>query len=77
MRAFWQLLEEADVAGFERMERLTGGVFRSEGSYENGMLWHLLIPGTGTRAVGIEVRGPNRSWETHANIFFGNVEIFE
>jgi hypothetical protein len=77
VRSFWQLLEEADVATFERMERLTGGAFRSEGSYEDGRLWHLLIPGNGNRATGVEVRGPNASWSTHADVFFGDVVVFD
>jgi hypothetical protein len=73
--AFWQLLEEADVATFGHMERLTGGSFRSEGSYEDGRLWHLLIPGEGSRAVAVEVRGPNASWEDHADLFFSAVVV--
>ena len=77
VRSFWQLLEEADVATFDRLQRLTGGAFRSQGSYEEGRLWHLLIPGNGNRAVGVEVRGPNPSWQTHADVFFGDVVVFE
>lgn len=77
VRAFWQLLEEADVATLERVERLAGGAFRSEGTYADGRLWHLLIPGPGNRGIAVEVRGPNASWEPHANVFFSNVEVFE
>ena len=77
VRAFWQLLDEADVARFDRMERLTGGAFRSEGSYESGRLWHLLIPGSGNRGVAVEVRGPNASWKPHADVFFESVEVFD
>ncbi len=76
VRSFWRLLEEADIATFGRMERLTGGAFRSEGTYEDGRLWHLLIPGTRNRGVGVEVRGPNASWQSHADVFFSNVQIF-
>ena len=75
--AFWRLLEEADVADLARIERLTGGSFRSEGAYEGGRLWHLLIPGRTGGAVAIEVRGPNGSWERHADEFFARVEVFE
>jgi hypothetical protein len=77
VRAFWQLLEEADVATLERVERLTGGAFRSEGSFEDGWLWYLLIPGPGNRGIAVEVRGPNASWETHADVFFGDVQVFD
>ncbi len=75
VRSFWQLLEEADVATFVRMERLTGGAFRSEGNYEEGRLWHLLIPGTQSGGVGVEVRGPNATWQSHADVFFSKVQI--
>jgi hypothetical protein len=75
VRSFWQLLEDAGVAEFGRLERLTGGSFRSEGTHEGGRLWHLLIPGSGSDAVAFEVRGPNRSWEAHADVFFSGVEL--
>ncbi len=75
VRSFWRLLEEADVATFGRMERLTGGAFRSEGTYEDGRLWHLLIPGTRNGGVGVEIRGPNASWQSHADVFFSKVQI--
>jgi len=72
-RAFWQLLEEAEVADLVRLERRVGGSVESFGSYQDGRLWHLLIPVDATRAIGVEVRGPNNSWETHADVFFSNV----
>ncbi|GMQ86120.1 MAG: hypothetical protein BMS9Abin07_1693 [Acidimicrobiia bacterium] len=77
VRSFWRLLEQADVATFERLQRDTGGAFRSQGSFEDGRLWHLLIPGTGNRAIGVEVRGPDASWQDHADVFFADVRIFE
>ena len=75
VRSFWTLLKNADVATFERLERLTGGSFRSEGSYEQGHLWHLLIPGEGSKAVAAEVRGPNESWEAHADVMFDGLTV--
>ncbi len=77
VRAFWQLLEDADVARFEHLERLTGGAFRSEGKYESGKMWHLIIPGIGSDALAVEVRGPNASWVIHADVFFDDVVILE
>jgi hypothetical protein len=73
-RAFWTLLGESGDAELERVERLTGGTIRSEGVYGDGRLWHLLIPGSGTEAVAIEVRGPNRTWSRHAEVFFEDLE---
>lgn len=75
VRAFWRLLEDADVASLDHVERLTGGSFRSEGSHEDGRLWHLVIPGSGERAIAVEVRGPNATWEAHADVFFDGVEV--
>ena len=74
-RSFWALLEETDVGSLERLERIPGGNVRAYGSYEEGRMWTLLVPGDGTTAVGVEVRGPNRSWETHAEVFFSAVEL--
>jgi hypothetical protein len=75
VRSFWQLLDEAGAGHLEHLERFPGGSFRSEGTHEDGLLWHLLIPGAGSDAVGFEVRGPNRSWEMHADVFFSDVEV--
>ena len=77
VRSFWVLLEEAVAGSFERMERLPGGAFRSEGSHQDGKLWHLLIPVEGNRGVAVEVRGPNATWEVHADVFFADVEVFD
>ena len=49
-RAFWALLEDADVGEFERSERMLGGAQRSWGSHETGDMWHLVYP-TGPAAV--------------------------
>ena len=74
-RSFWALLEETDVGSLERLERIPGGNIRADGSYEGGRMWTLLVPGDGESAVGVEVRGPNRSWEAHADVFFSAVEL--
>ena len=77
VESLWELLGASGAASLERIERLTGGAFRSSGSHQDGRLWHLLITGTGTAAVGVEVRGPNRSWEAHADVFFAGVDVLE
>ncbi len=74
-RAFWQLLEEADVADFVSLERRVGGSIESFGTYEDGRLWHLLIPMDSTHAIGLEVRAPNNSWKSHVDIFFADVVV--
>lgn len=74
-RSFWALLEETEVASLDRLERLPGGNIRSHGSHEDGRMWALLVPTDDGRAVGIEVRGPNKGWEAHADVFFSTVEL--
>lgn len=75
VESFWELLDVAGAGSLERMERLQGGAFRSSGANEDGRLWHLLIPVSGSAAIGVEVRGPNQSWEAHADAFFAKVDI--
>lgn len=74
---FWMLLDINGASTLEHVERLTGGAYRSEGSYEKSRLWHLLIPDTTEHAVAVEVRGPSDSWEPHADVFFSEVEVLE
>jgi hypothetical protein len=38
-------------------------------------MWHLLIPHDATTAISFEVRGPNTSWEAHADAFFAGLEV--
>lgn len=71
-RAFWTLLDQAGVGSLVKIERLTGGSIRTLGTYEEGAMWHLLVPLEGTNAIGVEVRAPNRTWEEHADVFFQN-----
>ena len=66
-RAFWDLIGGGD-ASLSRIMTVEAGV-RSEGELDGLRLWHLLIPTSGGDAVGIEVRGPNTTWEAHAEVF--------
>ena len=74
--SFWALLEEAGVAELATVERLAGGSVASFGAYQDGRLWTLLIPVDSTVAVGIEVRAPNRTWQSHVDVFFSDVVVF-
>jgi hypothetical protein len=75
VRSFWTLLEDQGVASFERMERVGDGRIVASGSYQGGRLWTLFIPIDSRRALGVEVRGPNPTWEPHAEMFFDQVII--
>jgi hypothetical protein len=73
-RAFWTLLEQADVGEFERSGRIVGGAERSWGTHEDGKMWHLIVPTGATSGIGVEIRAPNDSWEAHADVVFASVE---
>lgn len=73
VRAFWSLLEQVDEGEFERMERQVGGAIRSWGTHSTGDMWYLLVPVDGTVGIGVEMRGPNDTWEAHADAVFPTV----
>ena len=72
-RSFWALLEQAGVGEFERSVRMVGGSERSWGSHEDGPMWHMVFPVGATSGIGVEIRAPNDSWETHADAVFESV----
>lgn len=74
VEAFWSLLEDVDEGELARTERMVGGAWRSWGTHSTGTMWYLLMPLEGSQAIGIELRGPNDSWERHADVVFGSVE---
>jgi hypothetical protein len=72
-RAFWSLLEASDVGSFTRSQRMVGGAVRSWGDHESGPMWHVVYPTEGSSAIGVELRGPNDSWESHADVVFASI----
>lgn len=74
-RAFWQLLSENGKASFGSLSFVGDGSVRSRGSYEDGRLWYRIVPAAGTSAIGMEVRGPNGSWEAHADVFLDTLML--
>lgn len=75
--SFWALLEEVDVASFERSARQVGGAIKSWGTHTDGEMWYLLSPIDGSRGVSIEMRAPNGSWESHADQVFASLVVNE
>ena len=73
-RAFWTLLEQAEVGRFERSARMVGGAERSWGTHDDGQMWHLVLPTGATSGIGVEIRAPNHSWETHADTVFASIQ---
>jgi hypothetical protein len=74
-RSFWALLEEVDAARYTRSARQIGGAIKSWGTHVDGEMWYLLHPVDGSLGVGIEMRAPNRSWETHADAVFNSLVV--
>lgn len=72
-RAFWTLLEQADVGEYERSQRVVGGAERTWGTHADGTMWHLVYPTNPSRGIGVEMRAPNDSWEAHADAVFESV----
>jgi hypothetical protein len=72
-RSFWALLEEAGVGAFERSARMIGGAQRSWGTHADGDMWHLVYPTGPTSAIGVEIRAPNGSWQSHADAVFESI----
>ena len=73
MRSFWALLEQAGVGELDRTQRMVGGAVRSWGTHETDDMWFVLVPVDSVEAVGVEIRGPNDTWETHADAVFPTV----
>lgn len=71
--AFWSLLESSDVGSFERSQRMVGGAVRSWGDHETGRMWHVVYPTGGSTGIGVELRAPNDSWESHADLVFASI----
>ena len=36
-------------------------------------MWHVVHPTGGSAAIGVELRAPNDSWESHADLVFGSI----
>lgn len=74
-RSFWYLLEDVEVAEFDRSQRLVGGAYKSWGTHVDGDMWYLLHPVEGSAGIGIEMRAPNSSWESHADAVFNSLVV--
>ncbi len=73
VRALWELLDDGN-AELGSLRLLSDGSVRSFGTFGGGRMWHRLAPVGGERAVGVEVRAPNSSWESHADVFLDGLE---
>lgn len=73
VEAFWSLLDDVGEGEMTRMERIVGGAWRSWGTHSTGDMWYLLVPVGGSVGIGVEIRAPNDTWESHADVVFPSV----
>jgi hypothetical protein len=75
-RAFWSLIDGGD-AELVNVRTIADGSVSTVGTISTGRLWYYLVPTGISEAVGLEVRGPNGTWEAHAELFFAGVDPIE
>lgn len=73
--SFWELLGQDQDVALDGLDILEDGSVRTNGNFEDRRMWHRLIPVDGPRAVGVEVRAPNRSWDSHALAILDGVSL--
>lgn len=70
---FWASLDGGNATLAEK-RALEDGSVESVGAFEDGRLWFRLIGLDSVNGLGVEVRGPNSSWEAHAEVFLDSFE---
>lgn len=75
-RSFWSIIDGGEAA-LATTESERDGSVRTFGTVASGRLWWRLTPTAFSEAIGVEVRGPNRSWESHADVFFEGLTILD
>ncbi len=72
---FWSSLDGGKASLAEK-RALEDGSVESVGAFQDGRLWFRLIGLDSVNGLGVEVRGPNSSWEDHAAVFLDSFEPF-
>lgn len=70
---FWAAADGGD-AELATSKVLSDGSVESFGAFGTGRMWARLIPLGTVEAIGVEMRAPNSSWETHARVLLDSVE---
>lgn len=73
-RSLWALFDGGEAA-LDDVTTSPDGSVRTKGSISTGTQWHLLVPLEGATAVGVVVRAPAASWETHVDAIFGGLRL--
>lgn len=72
---FWSSLDGGKASLAEK-RALEDGSVESVGVFQDGRLWYRLIGLDSVNGLGVEVRGPNSSWEAHAEVFLDSLDPF-
>jgi hypothetical protein len=74
VRSFWNLIDGGG-AELATVDPLRDGSVETFGTFASGRLWYRLTPLEGSSAIGIEVRGPDSSWASHAEIIMCSLVV--
>lgn len=74
VETFWGAID-GGAADLGRLEFRQDGSVESFGVFGAGRMWMLLLPTDAIRAVGVEVRAPNSTWDDHARVFLDGVQL--
>jgi hypothetical protein len=74
VEVFWEAADGGN-ADLGSLTVLPDGSVESFGVFGDGRMWTRLIPITTSRAVGVEMRAPNSSWEPHAEVLLDSVTL--
>ena len=74
VRSFWAIIDGGG-AELATLNPLRDGSIETFGTFAGGRLWYRLAPLEGREALGIEVRGPNSSWASHASVIVGSLQV--
>ena len=72
VRSFWDLIDDGN-AEMSTMTPLSDGSVESFGSFGGGRMWYRLVPVEFSDAIGVEMRAPNSSWSTHAEVLLAGL----
>jgi hypothetical protein len=73
VRSFWDLIDDGN-AEMSTMTPLPDGSVESFGTFGGGRMWYRLVPVEFSDAIGVEMRAPNSSWSTHAEVLLDGLE---
>jgi len=74
VRSFWAIIDGGG-AELATMDPLRDGSIKSFGTFADGRLWYRLTPVEGRDAIGVEMRGPNSTWSTHADVMLDSLVL--